>query len=118
MHAAPQIDDLKTLVDLAQRFDIPSIIRNCVPWVTRNATDLVLNAHAAHFDAVYWLNLAEAWGFQPLQVSCMAAIADEIAFYSVGEGEYWSSFDLNRAQSISAKVLFIIARAVAEASSR
>jgi hypothetical protein len=112
------MDDARTLVDLAQRFDIPSIIRNCVPWVSQNTTDLVLNAYAPHFDAIYWLNLAEAGGYRQLQVSCMAAIADEVAFYSVGEGEYWSSFDMARSQSISNKVLFIIARAVAEACSR
>jgi hypothetical protein len=115
---AMQMDDAKTLVDLAQRFDVPSIIRNCVPWVAQNTSDLVLNAYATHFDAIYWLNLAEAWGFRELQVACMAAIADEIAFYSVGEGEYWSSFDVERSQSISSKVLFVISRAVAEACSR
>lgn len=39
-------------------------------------------------------SIAEAWQIKNLQLSCMAAIADEMAFYSAGEGEYWSGFDM------------------------
>ena len=49
-----QIDDAKVLADLAQRFDIPCILRNCVPWVVKCSTDFLMNAYSSHFDAMYW----------------------------------------------------------------
>eukprot|EP00195_Chlamydomonas_chlamydogama_P016834 CAMPEP_0202910680 /NCGR_PEP_ID=MMETSP1392-20130828/52687_1 /ASSEMBLY_ACC=CAM_ASM_000868 /TAXON_ID=225041 /ORGANISM="Chlamydomonas chlamydogama, Strain SAG 11-48b" /LENGTH=276 /DNA_ID=CAMNT_0049600853 /DNA_START=262 /DNA_END=1092 /DNA_ORIENTATION=+ len=112
-----KIEHAKLLVDLAQRFDIPAIIRNCVPWVSRSCVEFVMNAQAPHHDAIYWLNLAEVWQLRQLQVACMAAIADEIAFYSAGEG-YWSGFDSSKVQQLRPHTLFIIARAVAEVCSR
>lgn len=114
-----KMEDTKVLVDLAQRFDIPCIVRNCVPYVCRNAADLVMHmSDLTHSDAIYWLHVAEAWQLRPLKVSCMAAIADEISFFSIGEGEYWNGFDMTKVQKLNSTTLFVVARAVAEACSK
>lgn len=110
------IKDAKVLVDLAQRFDIPSIIRNSVPFVVTQATHFTINPHGEeHFDAKYWLAVAEAWNLKPLRVACMAAMADEIAFYSGKHGNYWDSLNIDKVKDVTTKVMFYIARAVAAA---
>ena len=100
-------------MDLAQRYEIAAIIKNCVPWVSQYTMEFALHCSAPHFDAVYWLSLAETWKIPSLQVACMAVVADEIAFSSAVTG-YWSKFDSTKLAKVNPRIFLVISLAVAE----
>lgn len=99
-----QFEEAKTLVTLADKFDMPSIIRLCQPVLCEDASKFHFAGFSAgtgrartssmvmsptqsldeDHDAAQWLSLAERWNLRDLKVKCQSVIVQALAYTDVG----------------------------------
>ncbi|CAD7703270.1 unnamed protein product [Ostreobium quekettii] len=122
-------EDAKALVFLADKFDMPSIIRLCEPKLCSDVHRLHFAGFAASlprgrstgksntpfdlqgldecYDAARWLSLAERWNLVNLMLKCQAVITQSLA-YTDAKSTY-SAFAKLQEHRISLKSMYSIA---------
>ncbi|GMH42513.1 hypothetical protein BSKO_10432 [Bryopsis sp. KO-2023] len=128
-----KFEDAIVLVTLADKFDMPSMIKICEPLLCKETANMhfagytasmchapkrpTSPSHAAqavsppceNLDAAKWLSIAERWGLECLKVKCQAIILQALAYTNMGSTKTEDGFQKLQEHRVSLRSIYAIA---------